>query len=81
MYATVTNNTDEIVYDISIVCAVLDDDENILYMDSDNLYNSRGLTPGSSIVFKMSISSSFMDYFAAKGIKPTSVDTIAYIDN
>ena len=81
VYATVTNNTDEIVYDISIVCAVLDDDENILYMDSDNLYNSRGLTPGSSIVFKMSISSSFMDYFAAKGIKPTSVDTIAYIDN
>lgn len=81
VYATVTNNTDEIAYGVSVVYALLDDEGNILYIDNDNLYDSRGLTPGSSIVFRMNISSSFMDYFNAKNIKATSVDVIAYIDN
>ena len=80
IYATVTNDTSEIAYGIAVVCAVLDDEGNILYVTDDSLYDSRGLTPGSSIVFKMSISSSFMDYFNSKGIKPASVDVIAYID-
>lgn len=80
VYATVTNNTEEIAYDISVVYAILDADGNILCVDGDDLYSSRGLTPGSSLVFKMSISSSFMEYFDSKGIKPTTVDVIAYIN-
>ena len=46
--------------------------------DSD--HPTHGLTPGSSIVVKAEIPSSFMDYFAAKNIKVTHVDVIAYVD-
>ena len=80
VYATVTNNTEEITYGIAVVFAVLDANGNILYVGDDNIYSSRGLTPGSSIVFKMDISSSHLDYFESKGIKPASVDVIAYIN-
>ena len=80
VYATVTNNTEEIAYGISVVYALLDADGNILCVGDDDIYSSRGLTPGSSLVFKMSLSSSHMDYFESKEIKPTSVDVIAYIN-
>lgn len=80
VYATVTNNTEEIAYGISVVFAVLDSDGNILYVGDDDIYSSRGLTSGSSIVFKMEISSSHLEYFDSKGIKPVSVDVIAYIN-
>ena len=80
MYATVTNNTDDVVYNISTVFALLDDEGQILYIDEDSLYSSHGLTPGSSIVIKQEIPSSFMDYFTAKGINPTVLDVIAYVD-
>ena len=80
VYATVTNNTEEIAYGISVVFALLDAEGNILYVGDDDIYSTRGLTPGSSLVFKMSISSSHMEYFDSKGIKPTSVDVIAYIN-
>ena len=62
MYATITNNTEDVVYNISTVFALLDDEGNILYIASDSLYGSHGLTPGSSIVVKAEIPSTFMDY-------------------
>ena len=80
VYATVTNNTEDVAYNISVVYAVLDDAGNILYVNGDNLYSSRGLTPGSSMVFRMDISSSFSEYFEANNIVPTAVDVIAYIN-
>ncbi len=80
MYATITNNTEDVVYNISTVFALLDDEGNILYIGNDSLYGTHGLTPGSSIVVKAEIPSSFMDYFAAKNIKATQVDVIAYVD-
>ena len=80
MYATITNNTDEIVFGIETVFALLDDEGNILYIGSDDLYETRGLLPGSSIVIKEEISSAFMEYFNLNGINPSSVDAIAYID-
>ncbi len=81
MYATVTNNTEETKYNISVVFALLDAEGNILYVDNDDLYRNRGLTPGSSIVIRKEIPSSFMEYFEANKIVPTAVDAIAYIDN
>ena len=58
----------------------LDDEGHILYIGSDDLYETRGLLPGSSIVIKEEISSAFMEYFNLNGINPSSVDAIAYID-
>lgn len=80
MYATVTNTTDDVLYDLEIVMALLDAEGNILYLDSDSLYSERGLTPGSSMVFRKDIPSNFMDYFEANSLVPATVDAIAYIE-
>jgi uncharacterized protein YxeA len=78
MYATFTNDTDETVYGISAVLALLDADGNILYMDDDDLYSERGLTPGSSITLRKAVSSSFIEYFENNGLVPATVDAIVY---
>ena len=81
MYATVTNDTEETVYNISIVFALLDAEGNILNVVDDNLYSGRGLTPGSSIVFRSEISSTMMEFYGKNELTPASVDAIAYVDN
>lgn len=80
MVATVTNDTDSTIFDLRVVLALLDDEGNILYMDYDSMYSSKGLTPGSSIVVRTPVSSSFKDYIKAKGLNPTTVDAIAYVN-
>lgn len=80
MYAAVQNNTDMILYDIEVVLALLDSEGNILYIDSHDLYDDTGLAPGSKIMIRKDISSSFMDYFETNGIVPASVDAIAFVE-
>ena len=80
MYATVTNTTDDVLYGLSVVMALLDAEGNILYVESDDLYNDRGLMPGSTMVFRKDISSSFMEYFGLNNLTPVSVDAIAYVE-
>lgn len=80
MYATVTNNTDETVYDLQMVLALLDAEGNILYVEEEGLYDSIGLAPGSSLVIRKYISPDFKAYYEANGLTPTSVDAIAYIE-
>ena len=80
MYVTITNNTEAPIYGIDVVIALLDADGNILYIDDDSLTSSRALTPGSSIIIREDISSSFIDYFADNNLIPVTVDAIAYID-
>jgi len=80
MIATVTNNTDQPLYDVEVVLALLDADGNILYMDSEDMYSSKAIMPGSSIMVRKSVSDSFMEYFNANGITPASVDAIAFVN-
>ena len=80
MYATVTNNTDEPIYSISVVMALLDAEGNILDIEDDNLYSDRALTPGSSMIIRKDIPSAYMDYFAKNSIVPTAVDAIAFVN-
>lgn len=77
--ATVTNDTDEPVFGLKIVMALLDADDNILYVCSDNLYSGQALMPGSSMLFRESVDSSFRDYFEANDLVPDHVDAIAYL--
>lgn len=80
MYATVTNNTDEPLYNIEVVLALLDAEGNILDIEDDNLGSERALMPGSSIVIRKDISSAHIDYYKEKGLTPVSVDAIAYVN-
>ena len=80
MYATVTNDTEETVFNAAVVFALLDEAGNILYIASDNLYSGRGIAPGSSMVFRQEIGSTMTDFFAKNELVPATVDAIAYID-
>lgn len=77
--STVTNDADQNVFDLTIVRALLDDKGNIMYIDSDNMYSYKALTPGSSIIVRRPINTSFRDYLDEKGYKAASVDCIAYV--
>ena len=79
MYATITNDTDETVYGIYVVLALLDAEGNILYVTTDNLYSNTGLTAGSSVTVRENVDSSFIEYFETNGIVPVTVDAIAYV--
>ena len=81
MYATVTNDTDETVYGLAVVFALLDADNNVLYVEREGLSSSIGVAPGSKVVMKVDVPNSFMDYYNANNIVPTTVDAIAYINN
>ena len=80
MYATITNNTEEPLYSIETAFALLDAEGNIVYMDEDNLYTDHALMPGSSMIVRKDISSTFIDYFEANNIVPVAVDAFAYVE-
>ena len=44
------------------------------------MYSSKSLIPGSSMVVRTDVSSSFLDYYESHGYTPTKVDAIAYIN-
>lgn len=78
MYGTIENDTDETLYDFYIVLVLLDDEDNVLYIDS-NSYSSLGIEPGSKLTYREYIDSSFKDMFKEQEITPTKVDAIAYV--
>ena len=79
LYATVTNPTEEILYDAEVVFALLDGAGNIICIESKSLYSEVGIMPGQSLMIRLDISSSFTDYYDEKGIVPASVDALAYV--
>lgn len=78
MLATVTNDTNEPVYDVEVVLALLDVDGNILYMADSCMYSDKAIMPGSSVLFREHVDSDFVDWYEKEGIEPVSVDAIAY---
>lgn len=79
-FFTILNDTDETIWDIRVVYALLDDDDNILYIDSDSIDSNKGLTPGSTLRIRESINSRFVTYYDEHGIVPSKIDVIAYIN-
>lgn len=80
IYVTFTNTTDQTVYGIYVVAAVLDEEGNILYV-SEDCASSLGVHSGSSITKRISVDSDFAEYFQRKNIKPKTVDALVYIEN
>jgi hypothetical protein len=80
MCATVTNNTGEPIYSIEVVLVLLDEEGNILFMDNGYMGSDKAIMPGSSITVRKEVSSSFKEIFTKEGIKPHSVDAIAFVN-
>lgn len=76
--AEITNNTEETVYSMNVVIALLDDQDNILYLAHNDFYMSTGINAGSTITYRDSISDSFYEAWEREGVKPAHVDVIAY---
>ena len=76
---TFTNTTDEIIYGAYVVCAIMDQDDNIVYVDRDS-YNNLGIHPGSTVTVKMYIDSDYIDYYEANNIKLSKIDSSVFID-
>lgn len=80
MYATITNDTAEPIFGITAVLVLLDAEGNILYVDDAGMYSDKGIMPGSSIIVRLAVSSSFIDAYEKNGSTPASVDAIAYVN-
>lgn len=76
--AEITNDTDETVYNMEVVIALLDDQDNILYVAHNDFYRSTGINAGSTITYRDSIPSSFYEAWDREGVTPSHVDVIAY---
>ncbi len=80
MIATFTNTTDDVLYDVSFAFALLDDENNILYVENESLYDTVGIAAGSTVVIRVEVSDSLLEFYENKGITPTHVDAYAYVD-
>ena len=79
MYVTVTNDTEEPVYDVRVAVVLLDAEGNILYIGDESMYN-KAIMPGSSVLIREEIPSYFSDCFEKNGYTPSAVDAIAYAE-
>lgn len=79
MYVTVTNDTNETVYDLSVVAAIKDDEGKVVYVGSDSTYNV-GIPAGGTIEVCIGVSSGIVDYFGESGFTAQNVECIAYTE-
>ena len=76
---TFTNTGSDILYGVYVVCAMMDENDNVIFVDR-NSYDSLGIHPGSTVTLKMYIDSDLVNYYEQSRIKPTKVDAIIYTE-
>ena len=79
VYTTVTNDTDEPVYNMGVVAGLYDVDGNLIDVLEDRLYNV-AIEPGSSVTFRMEVNSWAINYCEVNGVTIGEVDAIAYVN-
>lgn len=77
MVALVSNDTDEVLYDVEVAMALLDNDGRIVYIDDKHCFNM-GIPAGSDIYVKLEIPEEFIEYYNTNGVKLQSVEAFAY---
>ena len=78
MYCTLTNDTEEPLSEFYVCFALLDDEGNILYINSFNATGNLEVMPGSTIRIRVPVEDAFVSYMGEKGIAPTQLDVICY---
>ncbi len=79
LYTTVTNDTEEVAYDLHLAMVLLDGEGNLLYIGEEMLYDT-GLLPGSGVVVCHQVPDSFSAYYAENGLTPAAADAIAFTE-
>lgn len=79
IYTTVTNDTDQPIYDVAVVAAAYNSDGVLVSVEDDYMYNI-AIEPGSSVTFRMEIHSAAINYCEQNGMDIVSSDAIAYVN-
>ena len=79
MYVTITNDTNETVYDVDLAAAIKDSEGKVVYVGSDSLYNV-GIPAGGSVEVELGVSSSIVAYFLECGFTAEIVECVAYTE-
>ncbi len=79
IYATITNDTDETVFDMRVIAALMNDIGEVVYVNTNS--TNMGLLPGSAVVFPLYVDSTVQSYMETNGITPVSCDAIAFTQN
>ncbi len=80
LYATFTNDSDDVLYGVNVVIALLDKDENILDIETVSMNNSVGIWPGSKITVVAQVSDAIVDAYKKAGFTADHVDAYAYVE-
>ena len=73
---SVTNPTEEPLYDLSCLAVLLDAEDNILYISTDCAYDL-GIAPGSTVTFRFFVPGCYLEGKSLEGLK---VDSLALVD-
>ena len=76
---TFANTTDETIFGGAIVCAVMDEQDNVIFV-STNYYDTIGVHPGSTITARLYVDYDLVLYFQTNNIKPARAEAILYYD-
>lgn len=77
---TVTNDTDDILYGVKGCVTFLDQEDNIIAINSVSMLSKVGLNPGSSATMKVEMPSNFEDVAKRIGMQNLVLDAIACAD-
>ena len=79
MKVAVTNSSDAFLPGINTIIALEDAEGKVIWLREESLFNYE-LGPNSTIKLTGSIDSDALEYFAANGIVPTTVEAYAYVE-
>lgn len=77
MYVTVTNNTNETLYNLNVAAAIKDGEGKVVYVGSDSTYNV-GIPAGGTIEVCIGVSGRIVEYFIDSGFTAQNVECVAY---
>ncbi len=76
---TIANVSSDILQNFYITSAVYDQNGELIYVAGD-MFDTIGITPGSTVIIKQSIDSSTSAYIARNKLVPTTVESFLYIE-
>lgn len=76
---TITNNTQETVYDCQVAFALYDAEGKLLLVDADNTYNV-GIPAGQSVEVQFTVDEDLAAVWAEQGVTPATAECVAYQD-
>ena len=76
---TITNNTQETVYDYQVAFALYDAEGKLLLVDADNTYNV-GIPAGQSVEVQFTVDEDLAAVWAEQGVTPATAESVAYQD-